>query len=489
MFSSNLLLLMFFFVNIIFCKNIILPFKKISIEDFNGRNTINDLINYNIYTNISMGTPPQLVSHFIEQSEHSFNFDKKKLSYNHLTISNFESLYENLTNFRFKYAKSSTFSNNDNIEFFTDIYYFNTLNNSKIKIENFPHNFYLDDNEDDQNKCGIIGLNHKNNSYLKKNNVHFLEELKRKKLIGEYSFTIIYNENNSLFNYKNNLNLGTIIIGESLCIFNHGKFKKEDEIANTEKDWSILVNELKFNSQEDIYTEKNIEMQISLNTGFIKGSNSYRKKIDKIFFSELIKNKFCIVELLVENIFTNEYYVYSCENNKEIKEKIKLFPTLFFEIKTNNLTFIFTYKDLFKQFNDRLYFMVIFKSEKFSAYFPRWIMGEIFLRKYLTSYNYDSKTIIFYKSQVNEMNIKSQILYDATESKKSFSISQHIRTLVEIAMGIFILLILYILYRKFRNSRKIHAYELEDSNYVYMPKENKNIVLAKKENELNKIIN
>lgn len=63
MFFPNLFLL----ANILlFCKskNIILPFRKISIENFNGNKTINDLINYNIYTNISMGTPPQIVAHF-----------------------------------------------------------------------------------------------------------------------------------------------------------------------------------------------------------------------------------------------------------------------------------------------------------------------------------------------------------------------------------------------------------------------------------------
>ena len=55
-------------LNLIFLihsKNIVLPFKKITIEDFNGRKTIDDLISYHIYTNITMGTPHQIVAHFI----------------------------------------------------------------------------------------------------------------------------------------------------------------------------------------------------------------------------------------------------------------------------------------------------------------------------------------------------------------------------------------------------------------------------------------
>ena len=73
-----------FYINILFFsqnKNIILPFKKITIEDFNGNNTINDLITYNIYTNISMGTPPQIVAHFFDQNDFSFYFQKKMLSH------------------------------------------------------------------------------------------------------------------------------------------------------------------------------------------------------------------------------------------------------------------------------------------------------------------------------------------------------------------------------------------------------------------------
>ena len=172
-----------------------------------------------------------------------------------------------------------------------------------------------------------------------------------------------------------------------------------------------------------------------------------------------------------------------------MNENIKSFPTLNFEVKTKNLTFFFTYKELFKVFNDKLYFMIIFRDEKYSSYVPRWIMGEIFLRKYLTTYNYDSKTFIFYRNQVNEMNIKSRIFYNPTKPKNNLNIFKYARTFFEIIMGILIIIILYLLYRKYRNTRKLHANELEDSNYVYVSGENHNSILIKKERELNKIIN
>ena len=46
--------------------------------------------------------------------------------------------------------------------------------------------------------------------------------------------------------------------------------------------------------------------------------------------------------------------------------------------------------------------MVIFRDEKYSQYNKEWVVGELFLRKYITSYNYDTKIISFYKNQVDE---------------------------------------------------------------------------------------
>ena len=174
-----------------------------------------------------------------------------------------------------------------------------------------------------------------------------------------------------------------------------------------------------------------------------------------------------------------------------MNENIKSFPSLSFEIKTNNLTFSFTYNELFKVFHDRLYFMIIFRYQKYSSYLHSWTMGDIFLRKYLTTYNYESKTILFYRNQVDEINIKSQLVNESSDLNTNNNFSKYLRTFLEVIMGIFILLILYLLYRKYRRTRKIHANELEDSNYDYVSQENKTSALSQeqKQRELNKIIN
>ena len=122
--------------------------------------------------------------------------------------------------------------------------------------------------------------------------------------------------------------------------------------------------------------------------------------------------------------------------------------------------------------------MIIFRDERYSKYDLSWTLGEIFLRKYLTVFNFDAQTISFYRHQVDEANKKSKITY--TNKKKSINKNNLIRTFIEIIMGLFIIVILFLLYRKYRNSRKLHANELEDSNYVYDTKENKHPYLLTK---------
>jgi hypothetical protein len=129
--------------------------------------------------------------------------------------------------------------NNDE-GFCSDVFYFYTLNNTKIKINDLRHNIYPIDIMD-KYRCGILGLspNLYNDDNDNKNNVNFLEELKEKEIISEYTFTVLLEDKNSLFDYNRNLNLGKIIIGESPYIFGRDKYKKDDEIVIMEKDWSI----------------------------------------------------------------------------------------------------------------------------------------------------------------------------------------------------------------------------------------------------------
>lgn len=92
-------------------------------------------------------------------------------------------------------------------------------------------------------------------------------------------------------------NLGTIIIGESPDMFNKDKYKKDEEIINNGKGFSLYVNQIKFNISNNNYLEENIEIKININSVFIRSSYLYQKEINKTFFSELFNNELCTSEL------------------------------------------------------------------------------------------------------------------------------------------------------------------------------------------------
>ena len=456
-------------INFCYPKSIILPFKKFSVENLNKNKTINDLILFHIYTNITMGTPKQIVAHFIEIDDFSFVYQEKLISKNDNKFSRKD--YFNLQNFWFERRKSSSYNLDVDEQLCSDTYYFERYKDSIIKVENFRANFF-NFLSSQSHQCGIIGLNipTKPKDDLVPIHIDFISELKRKELIDEYYFTIQYEENNDVFNYNDNLFLGKIIIGENPYILYPDKFKKEDEVIFYLKDFSFLIEQANFIYNDVVYKEDDIQFKISLVNGFIIGTSTYKKKIEKAFFNGLINENLCKIDVIEDNINSGEFFVYSCDNNGVMNKKIESFPNLYFEIKINDLIFNFTYKDLFKVFNDRLYFLIIFKNVEFATSGHIWTFGDIFFRKYTTFLNSDSKTILLFRNQINNVNKK---YYDKKE-KNTNNKNNVLRVLFEIFLGIIILVVLFLLYKKYRSTRKLHANELEDSNYEYKPKEDKN---------------
>ena len=291
--------------------------------------------------------------------------------------------------------------------------------------------------------------------------------------------TFIYEEYNLednfiYFNEDYNKVLGNLILGDSPHQFNPDKYKEEDQIK-INGNFAFDINEIKFKSKISNYTKDNVRVFIKFNSEFIIGSVTFRDEVDRIFFNEMISNYLCRVDSIQEHIYLSKDSVYSCENNEIVKEKIKKFPTLYFEIKEYNLKFLFNYK-----FNNRLYFLIIFKSSV-------WEFGELFLRKYTTSFNYDGNFISFYKQQVDEINKKTDIIdpelkpseepsNDPFEKNEENIKKNNIRIIVEIIMGIIILItavIIVIFIIRWKKARKKRADELDDE-YDYMPEKNIN---------------
>ena len=215
-------------------------------------------------------------------------------------------------------------------------------------------------------------------------------------------------------------------------------------------------------------------MNFDYNSGFIRGSIAFKNETDKLFFDELISQNLCKIDIVNENVAISENIIYSCENNKIMQEKIKNFPTIYFLLREYNLIFSFNYKELFKLYNNRLYFLIIYKNSIRTS----WSMGELFLRKYITSFNYDLKIITFYKNQVDEINKKTDQYYseefsDETNDKlnKGKKLTTSIASIIIILAVIIIILVIIIivLIRELKKVKKSRVNEIND-DYEYISK-------------------
>ena len=399
-------------------KNIVLPFKKLTIQYLEENKTISDFIEFNIYANLSIGTPPQNVGHFIPQNGNFFSFGVINLVDNiSQEYDNIQKEIENSLNIFYSTEKSNSFQTLDlDHGICSDIYSLYDLNQTEKKVS---LNFIILPSTQSQKIYGNIDLNYIRNDPYPGYNVHFLPALKAKDVINNYYFSFIYGEYdlNYEFNYLDdnyNNTIGNLILGESPHEFAPDKYNEEDEIriyARRESAFSLDIDEIKCQSQLMNYSETNAKINLKFNSVFIKGSIQYKNEIDNKFFNKLIMTKLCRIENEYDNNHKSQYMIYSCKNNDETQEKLKSFPTLYFEIKTYDVKFLFNYKELFKLHNNLLYFLIIFNVDASTG----WDLGELFFRKYITFFNFDYKTISFYKTQIEEINKKTDDAYPDEE--------------------------------------------------------------------------
>ena len=485
---NNICLLIFFTLfNLIFGMSIILPFKKISINNFLNDSTkkINDAISFNIYTNITIGLPRQTVANFFNPLEEFYTFQYISLPNSENQTINISEIMQNKENFWFDINKSISLRKNDSDEnLYHELFYFNFFNlTDLIQVEDFSF-LIMPKSKEDKFKCGQIGLSPPELYYddlYKRINYNFINQLKSKRVIDGYSWSIEYEENNGIFNYDDNKFLGKIIVGELPHEYRPDIYNVSEKITIYSDSeyingfWILKIDEVKSNISGHNYLEKEKMMKFDILTEFIKGSINYQNITEQKFFSSLINKNICKKEIFIENKNQNEYDIYSCDDSKEVRENIKKFPDLIFEKKSYEFDFIFTNDELFKLVNNRWYFMIIF--EKKAVYKTIWTMGGIFLRKYHATFDIDTKALIFYKNQIIDVNKKSQNKKDSSNDKdeENGSFNFNVRIFIEIIMGLIILILAGILtYKLLQKTRKKRANELVDNDYEYSPEKEGN---------------
>jgi len=463
-------------------KIIFLPFKtknlRIGSEDpeleeyiknINASTFLNKWFYNGIYSSIQIGKPSEFISTF-------FNFDNSYYSIGKCDelrhISHYSTTKEKL-------IKSNTLTKNeiknkDKIYIFGNDYFvfYNSSNYSIINIneEYKGLDFILEDDNiiDDEKICGHIGLNLNFGE-----NSNFIEQLKKKKIISKYIWTLDYNS----------LTKGNIIIGTEphfydTKYFHNYQYKTIYSKINSNKNsWAFNFDKINLNDSDIELKDTNVELMI--NYGLIIGTEEYREKIDNLFFNKLIDEGICFKEVVKLNISegNNEYFVYYCNklkfkgiyNNYSLDKKL---PINFFKdilLLQNDFEYIFKIDKnmLFEDINQRAYFLIIFeKNNKNNV----WKLGEPFLSKYKFVFNQEQKTIGFYNPLLKEnmnSNIDNKSKDNEEKDNNKVPIIFIYLTIIMILLAC-IFIIIYIL-QKIMVKKKERANELDD-NYEYLPK-------------------
>ena len=467
--GNNQFILLIILFNIIISYNnesmLIFPFKIFGLASLNNlkdhkNNEIydsfkffKDLYSIRMFTPMQIGYPQQDIIAFI-------NFNHNNLLIGELLqIPN--KIYPNSFYKGYKYNKSFSFKNITNQNITKNINSKTFICEEKLflftKIKDIDKNIYtcfsdfkftIEKNIKNNNNSLyglILGLKFDDTDY----ETNFLKQIKDRNI----SSNIISFE----FTKENE---GLLVIGKYPHEYFSEKYKEENLktiYLNQPKDLfltNFLVNFYEIYSSinnQKIEIQKFTKGYIFLDMGVIIGVREYRDFIEKYFFNEYINMNIC------QKTNTNTDYIfiiYSCNNDK--KFNIGKFPSLNFNIKSRNINFEFTYKDLFKKINNKYYFLVIFRNFDID----NWCIGKPFYLKYTLVYNGDIKTIGFYnKNNISEKKDNNKFLFELNSFK----------AIIIILFLVFIFLFIRISYcfgKKLNIIKKRHANELDD-NYEY----------------------
>ena len=193
------------------------------------------------------------------------------------------------------------------------------------------------------------------------------------------------------------------------------------------------------------------------NSFIIKGPQNYENKIETYFFNHLITEKKCFKEYK-DNENLKSYRTFVCHNTEDIKKELKSkFPTLKMKQKNFLYTFELNYDDLFKEKNDKIYFLVWFSSSSDTS----WELGHPFTKKYLFNYNYDNKLVSFY----------NKIKYDEENNQPSND-SYVFKIIVVIILLIIASVIGFVIGMFLKKKKKSVAQELESEKNTSLFEDN-----------------
>ena len=245
-----------------------------------------------------------------------------------------------------------------------------------IKVDEF----LINNENKNTNNNAIIGL--------KNGDLNLFNNLKNKQILNLNLFSFIYKNDNE----------GELVLGNYPHELGYN-YNKKDLIffkGYNSKNWEFSFDSIKVGPFEIGYSH---EIDFTM-APIIIAPRVFRKKIKELFFGQLFNESKCFKEKKYdekEEMYIEHYYY--CDINQNID--YSKFPSIKFEFNNPKLIFELTYKDLFKEINGKKYLTIILK--KYDD--EKWILGDIFLKKYNLIFNNDKKEIGFYTKKEG-LNIK-----------------------------------------------------------------------------------
>ena len=380
----------------IFSNYVILPFntKKLNSSSFTSKT--------NYYTLLSIGQPQKTVEMYLILKRYNFYLGKGLCYSNSFSdyIPHKSETFKNYSDYQYAIDLLENATNaTDNYFLYTND--LNLKKNITIKDMQFYYgiNTFIAESVDNETICGIIGFNAYYFDHKYKENF-FMSILKQKDVISSYSFSFIFSNNynkNTIFS-KNNKYDNYLVIGmnetEISKTFNSNDLRTiYINKTYTTSDWRISIDEFFFDYS--YFTNINTNKKLRSSNTMANFDNEFdfiiSPKTDfdffyNYFFKIYTEENICTLNETNESYY-NFYYI-SCDIN--FQKQINKFPNINFMIRDINYTFTLTYKDLFIEFNQKIYFMLV-KNDY--SYF--WIFGNIFFKKFPLIFDYDKKTITF----------------------------------------------------------------------------------------------
>jgi hypothetical protein len=234
----------------------------------------------------------------------------------------------------------------------------------------------------------------------------------------------------------------------------------------------------------DEYNEEDTIVGIMASYPYMIGSVKYFTYLNKTFFNTVIGKKYCKVHLFKKHgkYSFDDYYSFACDSKSEefMDFLNNSFPDLIFEHKELEMNFTLTKNDLFAynsfdNLDTNLYFLMINGLRGWTNY---WHLGIPFLKKYRLSFNYDTRLIGYYINDGKPIEKKEKEGFN-------FFKSIYFKIIIIVVLVVIIFILGMLFQKKFRQSRKKKANELDDDNFEYEPYKEQN-----KDNvNINNIIN